>query len=159
MSITCYRPHPKDDGRLCFHRCVSVKLSRGYPHPADGGGGRYPIQLTGGTYPIPGSDRGCMPIPGLDRGGTPGHPHLGQVPGQGGGNPHCRCGQRGIPLSGQVPGVPPCPGLDGGTSLSRTGCVPPPVGRQSSIASICYVTGGMPLAFTQEDFLVSYCFV
>ena len=43
-------------------------------------------------------------------------------------------------------GVPPCPGLDG---------VPhPPVRRQSSIASTYYVAGGMPLAFTQEDFLV-----
>ena len=44
--------------------------------------------------------------------------------------------------------VPPPPGLDG---------VPPhtPPIRQSSIASTCYAAGGMPLAFTQEDFLVN----
>ena len=29
----------------------------------------------------------------------------------------------------------------------------PPI-RQSSIVSTCYMVGGMPLAFTQEDFLV-----
>ena len=33
---------------------------------------------------------------------------------------------------------------------------PPPPRRQSSITSTCYVTGGMPLAFMQEDFLVRY---
>ena len=32
------------------------------------------------------------------------------------------------------------------------GYLPPP---PSSIASTCYMVGGMPLAFTQEDFLVS----
>ena len=41
-------------------------------------------------------------------------------------------------------GVPP-PTWDG---------VPPLPPRQSSIASTCYAAGGMPLAFTQEDFLV-----
>ena len=46
-------------------------------------------------------------------------------------------------------GTPPPPGLDG--------VHPPPI-RQSSIASTCYAAGGMPLAFTQEDFLVSSCF-
>ena len=29
-----------------------------------------------------------------------------------------------------------------------------PIRRQSSVASTCYAAGGMPLAFTQEDFLV-----
>ena len=37
---------------------------------------------------------------------------------------------------------------------SRTGWGSP-VRRQSNIASTCYVAGGMPLAFTQEDFLVA----
>ena len=36
------------------------------------------------------------------------------------------------------------------------GTTPPP--RQSSIASTCYAAGGMRLAFTQEDFLVRWCF-
>ena len=43
--------------------------------------------------------------------------------------------------------LPPCQGLDGEPP-------PPPVRRQSSKASICYAAGGMPLAFTQDDFLV-----
>ena len=58
----------------------------------------------------------------------------------GGGFPPTRPGWWGV-----LP--PPPPGLDG---------VPPPLIRQSSIASTCYPAGGMPLAFTQEDFLVPY---
>ena len=65
-------------------------------------------------------------------------------------------------------GYPPPPQLgldDGGTpphqDLARVppgmGYPPPPT-RQSSIASTCYAAGGMPLAFTQEDFLVCYLF-
>ena len=66
------------------------------------------------------------------------------IPGPGGGVLHLRSGQ------GGTPGYPP----------SRTGWgvnLPPPpttTRRQSSIASTCYAAGGMPLAFTQEDFLV-----
>ena len=37
--------------------------------------------------------------------------------------------------------------------------VSPPTIRQHSIASTCYPAGGMPLAFTQEDFLVSVYFL
>ena len=61
----------------------------------------------------------------------------------------------------------PQPGLDGGRGTwgnpppARSGwcgggtpSTPPPIG-QSSIVSTCYAAGGMPLAFTQEDFLVS----
>ena len=47
-----------------------------------------------------------------------------------------------------VNGVYPQPGLDGWGYLGY-----PPI-RQNSIASTCYPAGGMPLAFTQEDFLV-----
>ena len=50
----------------------------------------------------------------------------------------------------------PQPGLYGG-GVSR-GPPPPPI-RQSSITSTCYLVGGMPLAFTQEDFLfLSNCY-
>ena len=49
----------------------------------------------------------------------------------------------GNPRSGRM-GVPPPVGLDG---------VPHP-GDSSSTASTCYAVGGMPFAFTQEDFLV-----
>ena len=53
----------------------------------------------------------------------------------------------GVPPSGQW-GVPHV--TDGGT---------PPIRRQSSRASTCYTAGGMPLAFTQENFLVfTLCF-
>ena len=51
----------------------------------------------------------------------------------------------------------PHPRLDGVPIQSKTGSgttPPPPVRRQSSIVSTRYVAGGMPLAFTQEDFLV-----
>ena len=60
------------------------------------------------------------------------------------------------PLSGQV-GVPP----------SRNGGTPSPShraewgthpGRQRSRGSTCYTADGMPLAFTQEDFLVPWKF-
>ena len=55
-------------------------------------------------------------------------------------------------------GIPPWPGLDGGLVWmvgGTWGTPPPPPMRQSSITSTCYAAGGMPLAFTQEDFLVS----
>ena len=81
---------------------------------------------------------GGVPQTGLDGGGYP-----GQVWMVG--------GYLGYPQPGlDGGGAPPWPGLDvGGT----WGTPHPPI-RQSSIASTCYVAGGMPLAFTQEDFLV-----
>ena len=49
--------------------------------------------------------------------------------------------------------------MSGGTpSPGGTPSLPPPI-AQSSIASTCYAAGCVPLAFTQEDFLVvTYCF-
>ena len=81
------------------------------------------------------------PIPGLDgRLGTQGTPPPGLV---GGGYPPNQ-----VLMVGGVPRVPPQPpGLDGVP-------IPPPI-RQSNIASTCYAAGGVPLAFTQEDFLVT----
>ena len=66
-------------------------------------------------------------------------------------------------------GVPPLR-LDGGTPPPNLdwvppiragwGYPPPPLPRrQSSRASTCYAAGGMPLAFTQEDFLVDVFWV
>ena len=57
------------DGRLCFHRCVSVQLSGGEVTPSQvwgqAGGAGYPIPgLDGGGYP------GIPPSPGVDGGGT-----------------------------------------------------------------------------------------
>ena len=52
MFCCFYCLHPKDDGRLCFHRCVSVQLSGwgGVPHPGNEE-----------RYCIPGPDRGGVP--------------------------------------------------------------------------------------------------
>ena len=61
--------------------------------------------------------------------------------------------------AGQDGGVPP---VQVGSQVG-TGGVPPVPGQdrgaggypiQNSIACTCYAAGGMPLAFTQEDFLV-----
>ena len=55
----------------------------------------------------------------------------------------------GVPWPGlDAGGGVPSPGLDGGYPW-----YPRPI-RKSSIASTCYAAGGIPLAFTQEDFLV-----
>ena len=55
----------------------------------------------------------------------------------------------GYPIPGPGGGeVPPWPGLDGVRPI-----------RQSSIASTSYAACGMPLAFTQEDFLVSFVII
>ena len=77
-------------------------------------------------------------VPGLFSGGTP-------VPAGGGTL---------VLASGSTPervGVPPS--WDWGNP-SWDWCTPPPPKRQNSRASTCYVAGGMPLAVTQEDFLV-----
>ena len=61
------------DGRLCFHRCVSVQLL---------GGGGYPIPGLRG-YPIPGLDGGRYPSQVWMVGGTPSQVWMvGGYPGQ-----------------------------------------------------------------------------
>ena len=92
-SIFTARVRSTYDGKLCFHRCVSVQLLGGGRYPMPGlDGGWYPIPcLDGRGYPIPGLDGGWWyPIPGLDGGG---------------GIPHPRSGWLGVPR----------PGLDGGS--------------------------------------------
>ena len=100
-------------------------LVGGVPHPADQEGTPFP-GLDGGGVPYP-ADLVGTPFPGLYRGGV-GYP---------------------IQLMGGTPspqqGVPPSPA--GGTPSPA-----PP--WQSSIGCTCYAAGGVPLAFTQEDFLV-----
>ena len=96
-----------------------------------GGGEDYLILLTGGG--------GTLSQVSRWKGGTP-----SQIQGEGypiqpiGGIPHPRSRWGGTPPVPTWDGVPPCPILDG---------IPPP-------PSTCYVVGGMPLAFTQEDFLM-----
>ena len=68
-----------------------------------------------------------------------------QLSGGGGRYPVPGLGRGGTPSQVWVGGYP-VPGL---------GSPPPPPIAQSSIASTCYAAGGVPLAFTQENFLVS----
>ena len=120
-------------GRLCFDTCLSVCLfTEGVPQ--SGPAGWY---LTLGT---PHQTWLGVPLPGV--------PHLG------------------YPLSDLAGGVPhsyqgvPQPGLMGGTPtgvLPAREWVPPPsrgTPLQDNRWSTWYAAVGMPLAFTQEDFLV-----
>ena len=70
-----------------------------------------------------------------------------------------------FPVSGQE--VPPAGGTPGRVHPPGRGYLPPLPGgtpptrgypHQTSTACTCYAVGGMPLAFTQEDFLVRHCF-
>ena len=111
----------------------------GYPISGLDLGGGNPIPGPDGGYLIPGPDGGGYPI--LLMGGTPSKIRMG---GTWDGVPHSRL-DGSTPLDGSYPiqdwmGYP-CPRLDG---------VPPPISK----ASTCYAVGGVPLAFTQEDFLV-----
>ena len=76
---------------------------------------------------------------------------MGQTPG---GYP-ARSSWGGYPAEGYPGRVPPWPDQDGG----YPGRVPPwqgtPLGPGQDVGNIHYTAGGMPLAFTQEDFLVS----
>ena len=134
-------------GKVMFSP-VSVCLSTpgggggGYPHPASGEG--LPIQLTRGRgelVQVQMGGEGGYPIPGPDRG----YPRV----------PSSRSGLR----SGW--GVPPCPGLDGGTPLPHPGLdgstPPSPIQDWTGYPPLLSgdrVAGGMPLAFTQDNFFV-----
>ena len=117
---------PASEGwrKVMFSLC---SLLRG----GEGGWGGYPPPLSRLDPRIGGAGR----VP----------PHPGQIPGWVGGQvPPCP-----TPHPGQIPGWG---GRVGHTPL----LIPPPhhPGIWHSIASTCYAAGGMPLAFTQEDFLV-----
>ena len=111
--------------------------------------GWYPISdLMVEGYPIPGLMVGGYPIPGLMVGGTPSQVWMVGD----GGYPGYPPGQ--VWMVGRYPGYPPgqvwMVGGTQGTPHHDWMGYPPP----TSIASTCYAAGGMPLAFTQEDFLV-----
>ena len=141
-----------------------IQLTGGIPFPGlDGGtqsnwwGGTsflgldrgYPIQLMGGYtlprsrwgYPFPGLDQG-YPLPRLypppADGGTP-FPGLDATPSRG--TPPAQVPPAGVPASR---GVPPGRGY--------------PHHHQTSTACTCYAAGGVPLAFTEEEFLVQELF-
>ena len=115
-------------GKVLFSVCLSVHISGGVPQSGLGG---VPHPKSGG-YPIPGLD-GVPPSQTWD-GVPPPRPGTGYPRILGWGTP---------PDLGR--GTLPPPDLRWGT--------PPPTW---DIASTCYAVGGMPLAFTQEDFLVKY---
>ena len=123
--------------------------------------GGYPIPGLAGGYPIPGL-AGGIPHPRSGQGGTPSQVWPGEYP---------ISGPRGVtqvlPPSQTWDGVPhqtwdgvppwtwdwvPPQDLGQGALPFGPGMGYPP--RQISIGSTCYTAGGMPLAFTQEDFLV-----
>ena len=120
----------------------------------------------GEGYPVPGPDGGYL-ISGPDEDTTSqvqmGGRYLVSGPDVGGGG-------GGTP-SQVWSGYPSQVWMGGGTPILLMGGTPskirmggtlpildwmgyPPIRRQISIASTCYTAGGVPLAFTQEDFLV-----
>ena len=136
---------PRHGGRGKGYPCPHLGLARGTPIPP-------PPAPSGPGKRVP-----CLPLPTPTwawEGGTYPHPHAPC--------PHLDMG-RGTPTCSSIwtwGRIPPAQTWEGGTpphlDLGRGyPCPPPPIRRQSSIASTCYPVGGMPLAFTQEDFLVS----
>ena len=126
VACVCYRPHPKDDGRLYFHFVYTCRGGGQYPVPGLGRG--VPHLRSGWRVPHPRFRLGgwrSMPISGLGGGGVP-HPRSGGTPSQvlmvgylrsgwwegypiqgldGGGVLHLRSG--GYPISGFDWGYPP----------------------------------------------------
>ena len=136
IEIITARVRSTREGTVFTGVCLFTFRGGGVPHPADVGGG-------GGGVSHPRSRWG-VPHP-ADGGGVP-RPWSRGVP-------HPRSGW-GRGTSSQVWMETPPP--------SRTRWdtpPPPPVRRQSSIANTCYAAGGMPLAFTQKDFLVTDKFI
>ena len=115
-------------GNVCLFTLGGGTPSPSLSIPVWGGG--YPIQPWTEGYPNPALDRGGIPQSNLGCGGT-----------------LIQALNRGVPWTGGYP--IPCLG-----GYPRYPPPPPP-----RIASTCYgyAAGGVPLAFTQEDFLV--CFV
>ena len=130
-TVHFYRPRTKYEGRYCFHRCLSVHISGGeVPHSADGGD---PISGPGGGgvgYPVSGPGRGYpVPCPGGYPIPGPGRGYTPSIQDWMGYLPHGPGIWYPAPLIQTWNGVPPCSGLDA-------------------------TWRGMPLVFTQEDFLV-----
>ena len=126
-------------GEVIFSVCVSPHL-----------GGGTPSSWRGWGYPLPRSWHGGglfswwgYPIPGPGGRGLP-HPRSRW------GVPHSQVQAGGYPIPGPVGGTP-FPGTGGGVPFPRSRWGVP---HQTSTACTCYAAGSMPLAFTQEDFLV-----
>ena len=170
----CYRPLTKYGGRYCFHRYSVCPHFGGTPSSWQGG---YPISGPGrgGTpsswWGYPTSRWGWGGTPSSWWRSTPSQVQVGGVgypiqligvphprsrlrvphPADGGMIPHTRFRWAYAPIQDWMGyhHLSPPPSKTGWGILA-----PPPLRRQSSIASTCYMEGGMPLAFTQEDLLV-----
>ena len=106
------RPHPKDDGRLCFHRCVSVQLlAEGRGTYLGWGRGYLPWMEEG----VPTLDKGRGYLPWMGK---------GALPWTGGGVPNLDLGE-GVPTlnGGGVPNLDGegVPTLNGGGHLPCMG--------------------------------------
>ena len=123
----CYRPHPKDDWRLCFHRCVCLfNFWRGVPPSGQTGGTpsgqlRVPPSSKPGGLP-PSSQGGGVPSSSQLEGGTPIQP-TGDYPSlpEGGvsqGTPHPSRVDWGTPCQEWM-GVPSVLTWDRGTLVSQ----------------------------------------
>ena len=101
----------------------------------------------------------CPSTPGGGGGGTP-SPSYNTSKGP---MPFRRGGTLGYPNPGMDPGVPPATSGWGGGRVPQDRVHPSPqLGYSPGLdnrRSTCYAVGGMPLAFTQEDFLVSFDFI
>ena len=123
-------------------------------------GGEVPSQVQLGEVPWPGGYPGG--------GGTQVRYPSGGTLGDPMGGYQVRYPQGGT-LAGGVPcqvqpwgSTLPGPAGGGGSTWLGGGTLPGPAGvgeypGQDNIGSTCYTAGDMPLAFTQEDFLVHYC--
>ena len=132
---------------------LSILAGRGVPCPRSGWGVPHPRLRQGVAHP---RSRQVGTPSQVQMGGTPSQVWTGRypIPGLDGGT-HSADGGYPHPRSGQIPqGTPPHPRLDGIPPPSKTGWGTPshpPISK----ASTCYAAGGVPIAFTQEDFLVT----
>ena len=141
-------------GRYCFYRCLSVNIYGGVPGPDPGRGvpgpgpGGSQSQIWGGPR-----SRSRWGGPGLRSRGVPGPGPGGGVPGPGLGGSQFQIWGEGYPVSVKGKIFDTRFGLIHVQTGKKFFCqgTPPP-----GIARTCYgyAAGGMPLAFTQEDFLV-----
>ena len=124
-GIHNYRPHSKDEGRYCFHRCLSVNILRAGVTPCGRWGQVPPSQVqAGGGSPFPGRDRRYLHprgYPPVSRMGY--HPIWNWK----GGTPHpTQSWEGGHPPAGSGKGYPPQ-----SRSGPRTGGTPQP--KQHSV--------------------------
>ena len=141
VIIITDRVHSTREGYVLTRVCPSVFLStpRGrYPGQVQPGGGYSSQVQAGGGVSQPGPARGWG-TPARSRWGIP-------QPGPGGGYPSQVGPGRGVPWRG-VPHLRYPPPSD----LAQVGT---PMGGDTPPSSTWYAAVGMPLAFTQEDFLV-----